>query len=88
MKIVSLVLLLIPASVLSFSSSNQKRALSTKLLMAPKFDVKTQRWTPSSDEEATPAYGPIGSLIRAGPLPFIQRIVNADKYEQAVYKCE
>lgn len=87
MKIVSLVLLLIPASVLSFSSRNQK-GVSTKLLMAPKFDVKTQRWTPSNDEEATPAYGPIGSLIRAGPLPFIQRIVNSDKYEQAVYKCE
>lgn len=28
----------------------------------------------------------LGSLIRGGPLPFIQRIVNADEYEQGVYK--
>lgn len=27
-----------------------------------------------------------GSLIRGGPLPFIQRIINADGYEQGVYK--
>jgi hypothetical protein len=31
-------------------------------------------------------YGIIGSLYRAGPVPFFQRIVNADTYEQAVLK--
>lgn len=54
--------------------------------MAPKFDATAQRWIPTTDDEKTTAYGPIGSLIRAGPLPFFQRIINADEYEQAVLK--
>eukprot|EP00956_Cyclotella_meneghiniana_P005686 scaffold7302_cov72-Cyclotella_meneghiniana.AAC.21 len=32
------------------------------------------------------SYGPIGSLYRAGPKPFLQRITNPDIYDQAVLK--
>jgi hypothetical protein len=31
-------------------------------------------------------YGPIGSLIRQGPVPFFIRLTNPDKYEAAVKK--
>lgn len=37
-------------------------------------------------EGPSAGYGIIGSLYRAGPVPFFQRIVNADTYEQAVLK--
>eukprot|EP00559_Dactyliosolen_fragilissimus_P006966 CAMPEP_0184856850 /NCGR_PEP_ID=MMETSP0580-20130426/2028_1 /TAXON_ID=1118495 /ORGANISM="Dactyliosolen fragilissimus" /LENGTH=113 /DNA_ID=CAMNT_0027352111 /DNA_START=225 /DNA_END=563 /DNA_ORIENTATION=- len=55
--------------------------------MAPRFDPSTQKWYPTKpDEEASSGYGPLGSLIRAGPLPFFQRIINPDQYEQGVLK--
>jgi hypothetical protein len=38
------------------------------------------------EEKAGSSYGPIGSLYRAGPKPFLQRIFNADTYDQAVLK--
>lgn len=31
-------------------------------------------------------YGPIGSLIRQGPVPFVIRLVKPDTYEAAVQK--
>ena len=31
-------------------------------------------------------YGPIGSLLRQGPVPFFIRITNPDTYEAAVRK--
>ena len=37
-------------------------------------------------ESPSAGYNLIGSLYRAGPVPFFQRIVNADSYEQAVLK--
>jgi hypothetical protein len=37
-------------------------------------------------EGPSAGYGIVGSLYRAGPVPFIQRIVNAESYEQAVLK--
>lgn len=42
--------------------------------------------TDPETEGPSAGYGIIGSLYRAGPVPFIQRIVNADTYEQAVLK--
>jgi len=72
--------------VKSFCNSPDVRR-TTALLMAPRFDRQTERWEATKpSEEASEGYGPIGSLIRAGPLPFFQRIVNADQYEQAVLK--
>ena len=44
------------------------------------FAIRTQTEGPSA------GYNLIGSLYRAGPVPFFQRIVNADTYEQAVLK--
>ena len=58
-----------------------------RLLMVPRFDKARQKWFPTSDEEGPSAgYGIVGSLYRAGPVPFFQRIVNGDTYEQAVLK--
>mmetsp|Transcript_48792 Transcript_48792/g.103735 ORF Transcript_48792/g.103735 Transcript_48792/m.103735 type:complete len:215 (+) Transcript_48792:97-741(+) len=60
---------------------------ATSLGMAPRFDKATQKWFTTSEEEGPSAgYNVIGSLYRAGPVPFLQRIVNADTYEQAVLK--
>lgn len=57
------------------------------VFMAPRFDKSTQKWFPTKpEEEPGAAYGPVGSLIRAGPKPFIQRILFPDQYEQAVLK--
>jgi len=55
--------------------------------MSPRYDKTDEKWIPGSDADKPEAgYGPLGSLIRAGPLPFIQRIVKADDYEQGVLK--
>ncbi|CAJ1946224.1 unnamed protein product [Cylindrotheca closterium] len=71
----------------AFAPAHQQTGRSsTARDMAPKFDPTTQKWIPQNDEEATPAYGPVGSLIRAGPLPFVQRVLNGEEYEQGVYK--
>lgn len=60
----------------------------TSLGMAPRFDKATQKWFPTDAETEGPSagYGPVGSLYRAGPVPFFQRIFNPDTYEQAVLK--
>jgi len=56
--------------------------------MAVKFDKDTEKWFATDPETEGPAagYNIIGSLYRAGPMPAIQRVVNADTYEQAVLK--
>lgn len=69
--------------VVQSSSTNRHSSLS----MAPKFDKKAARWIPSSPaEDASAGYDAVGSLLRQGPAPFFQRIVNADEYDQAVLK--
>jgi len=60
--------------------------VTTAQFMAPRFDKREQRWFPSAKEEASEAYGPVGSLIRQGPKAFFARITNAEEYEQGVYK--
>lgn len=50
-----------------------------------KFDSSTDRWVPTSPEDEE-GYGVFGTLLRAGPKPFVIRIVNPDNYEQGVYK--
>ena len=55
--------------------------------MAPRFDPFTQRWYPSSpDEEPSAGYPPVGSLLRHGPKPYLERTLKPDEYEQAVLK--
>ncbi|KAL9188961.1 hypothetical protein ACHAXT_011451 [Thalassiosira profunda] len=61
---------------------------ATSLGMAPRFDKASQKWFVTDPETEGPSagYNIVGSLYRAGPVPFFQRIVNADTYEQAVLK--
>jgi len=69
----------------------QPRLTTTRIrfssLSMAKFDKSEQRWLPTkAEEEPSAGYGLVGSLVRAGPIPFFQRVVNPDKYEQAVLK--
>jgi len=70
----------------SHGNSRKSMLRMTSLQMAPRYNPSTERWEATNEEEATPAYGPVGSLIRQGPLPFIQHLTNADEYDQAVLK--
>jgi len=55
---------------------------------APRFDKATEKWIITDPETQGPSagYDLIGSLYRAGPVPFFQRVFNGDQYEQAVLK--
>lgn len=85
----------IPSTITGFTFTHQHTAMknrrgatkSSSIFMAPRFDKASQKWFPTKpEEESGAAYGPLGSLIRAGPKPFIQRILFPDQYEQAVLK--
>ena len=55
--------------------------------MVPRYNNFEQKWEAMTEKDKPEAgYGPIGSLIRAGPIPFIQRFINAEAYEQGVLK--
>jgi hypothetical protein len=96
MKFLSLLLWLgMLAIALGFMVPDASKVGSTRLgtnkdvyhlFMSPRFDPNGERWYPSTDEEAQEAYGPVGSLIRQGPKPFLSRYTSADGYEQGVYK--
>jgi hypothetical protein len=58
---------------------------SSALNMAPRYDKSTGKWFATTEEEKSD-YGPIGTLIRAGPLPFISRLTKPEEYDQAVLK--
>ena len=77
-------------SVVAFQSHidrPRQHYATTYLGMVPRFEKASQKWFPTSDEEGpTAGYGIVGSLYRAGPVPFFQRVVNGDTYEQAVLK--
>ena len=49
----------------------------------PKYDKSTEKWEPTCEEDG---YGPIGSLLRFGPVPFFRRLSSPQNYEQAVLK--
>ena len=58
-----------------------------KLFMVPRYNKETKRWSPTSpEEEASAGYSPFGSLLRQGPVPFIQRLRDPDGYDQGVLK--
>ena len=54
--------------------------------LAPQFDPSTEKWEPSSDAALEGSYSAVGTLVRAGPKPFLIRLVNPGEYDQAVYK--
>jgi len=81
-----LLCIILPSAVQGFVSQLRVETRNNALRMAPRFDPVEKRWYPRTDEEAQEAYGPVGSLIRQGPKPFISRLVNPDAYEQGVYK--
>ncbi|KAL7527610.1 hypothetical protein ACHAXR_002037 [Thalassiosira sp. AJA248-18] len=49
-------------------------------------DHYTLKISHQKTEGPSAGYGIVGSLYRAGPVPFLQRLVNPDNYEQAVLK--
>mmetsp|Transcript_13541 Transcript_13541/g.20632 ORF Transcript_13541/g.20632 Transcript_13541/m.20632 type:complete len:172 (-) Transcript_13541:153-668(-) len=72
----------IPGNKIGARSSNNKHALQ----MAPKFNKSTQKWEITDGTDTEGAYGPVGSLIRQGPVPFFKRVTDPDLYEQMVLK--
>ena len=54
----------------------------------PRFDKTTEKWIVTDPETQGPqaGYDLVGSALRAGPVPVITRIFNAEQYEQAVLK--
>ncbi len=89
------IVLLVTISALSIGSATafspnalKNGYFSTSLSMAVKFDKASGKWyTDDPETEGMgSSYGPIGSLYRAGPKPFLQRIFNSETYDQAVLK--
>uniref|UniRef100_A0A7R9WMS3 PSI-F n=1 Tax=Craspedostauros australis TaxID=1486917 RepID=A0A7R9WMS3_9STRA len=84
------ILACLPTIALAFTATTIASSLtrsSSSLNMAPRYDKKAERWSPSSDDESAAAgYDIWGSLLRQGPQPFFQRLVKPDDYDQAVLK--
>lgn len=89
-SLVSFVLLV--ANVNSFGTNKiiKKRTLvrvSARARTAlPKLDPATSQYAPPPELEPSKFYSPTSTLLRAGPVPFVTRLVSPEKYEQAVYK--
>eukprot|EP00980_Cylindrotheca_fusiformis_P028296 scaffold22589_cov138-Cylindrotheca_fusiformis.AAC.59 len=74
-------------AVVSSFHANMLPKAKQRVFMVPKYNSETSQWTPSSSDEGPSAgYPAFGSLLRQGPSPFIQRILNPDDYEQGVLK--
>ena len=73
------------------TTQTQLRALPTPERMfeykkkPPTFNKQTSLWEPSIETEDSP-YGPWGSFLRAGPSPFLVRVLQPNEYDQAVFK--
>jgi hypothetical protein len=82
-----LVLFLTLSVAQAFVVSRQTAGSFTSLSMAPKYDKRTEKWSPSKPEEGPEAgYPPTKTLLLHGPKPYLQRIFTPDDYEQAVLK--
>ena len=74
----------------SSNKANTKASISYSyssfaLNMAPRYNPSTKRWEATTSEEEE-GYPPSGTLIRQGPKPYLQRIINPDDYDQGVLK--
>ena len=76
------------SKVHSFVPTTISHQIYTKLhaSIKPKFNKSTNRWEEPPGYEDEETYGPIGSLLRQGPSPFLTRITKSGEYEQAVLK--
>mmetsp|Transcript_1959 Transcript_1959/g.4226 ORF Transcript_1959/g.4226 Transcript_1959/m.4226 type:complete len:185 (-) Transcript_1959:1479-2033(-) len=84
LQIATLLLVVVSSSAFAPSKNNVQRLTS---LSAVKFDKATEKWfTDVPEEMEGSSYGPTGSLLRAGPKPFLARVFNGDTYDQAVLK--
>ena len=84
----SLLLLALVSSVQGFAPpAGRAAATTTSLDMAPRYDKKTQKWSPSTPEESAennyPAYR---TLLRHGPKAFLVRVTQPENYDQAILK--
>ena len=71
------------SSFRSSSSINNNRAC----FMVPVYDKTTAQWSPTTDDDLPSAgYDILGTLLRQGPNPALQRIFKPTEYEQAVLK--
>jgi hypothetical protein len=67
--------------------SSSTYSTTTGLSMTPRYDPFTQRWSAMEEEEdSSSGYPPVGSLMRQGPIPFFQRLLDPDQYDQGVLK--
>jgi hypothetical protein len=63
-----------------------KRASGALSAAKPKYDAKTQTWTPASGDDGKYPYDAVGALLRHGPAPFFTRLTNPGEYEQGILK--
>jgi hypothetical protein len=75
------------SNVDAYLFSKSARARGQPIGMAPRFDQSMNKWVPGgAEEDSSAGYGPLGTLLRAGPKPFLQRLVSPEQYDQAVLK--
>jgi hypothetical protein len=72
------------------STSTRQYLFGTKSKASPSsstkpiFDKATEKWTKSPNDDGKYPYDAVGALLRHGPSPFVQRVVNSKGYEQSV----
>jgi hypothetical protein len=87
MKTVFLLLLSLTVAQAFVVSRSRLTGSSSRLSMAPKYDKKTSKWSPTKPEDGPEnGYGVVRTLLLHGPLPWFQRVFKPEDYNQAVYK--
>lgn len=77
------ILAALTASAVAYKPVNQNRAVQS-LYAKNRFPYDERRNSFASPEMADIGWGPLGSLIRQGLVPFVIRVVKPDTYEAAV----
>lgn len=92
--ITAVVLLTVMSTTLAFAPSvaktrraNVDACVGSRAFMVPVYDKTTTQWSPTTDDDLPSAgYDILGTLLRQGPNPALQRIFKPTEYEQAVLK--
>jgi len=82
-KLLALTLLASVSNAFVPPGLHQRNALKVPSKMTIEFDPFTGRFE-ADEEDRKGGYGPLGSLLRQGPKPFLFRLVQPDRYEQSV----